>query len=808
MQSYDFTSDVDTFIAEIGTSYSWFNSTALNDLTEICDQNTNSTVIVMMGVNDCAQYTLGYSSNVENYANTVNNLIEQYSDITFYFCSVNPVYDDYPSIYHPDGKIPKEDFTEAIKEFNKVIKDKCNAKYIDCYGYLESSGFSGSDGLHYDEKTTKSVYDHVVNTITNNLLNIKFSPRLEKPTSKDTFWVSTQSSTEEKLENNYGVDEPFGKNPYPAKEVNGFVLPSNTAYVWGRFSEILKADADLPITDNAEDWFKETSYETGLEPRVGSIICWAGGIAENENDGLGHIAVVEKIIDENTLTISESLSSSLTTLSEVFRVEEINNTNGNWGKDSSYVFKGFIYNPGVSTGGAYVDNIQKSQVVTTTGWINEESRRLNARYICKYLINCGWSLNAVAGLLGNLEHESYINPGVTEFGGSGYGLVQWTPPSKFTNWCDAQNPKLDHDDVDAQLARIEHERNHDFGVHNGGNAYSCSCNQYNFYTADQYGTKFTGSAGPFGPEKFYDFATSTKSPYDLACAFLYNYEKPASIIYGANADPETGRTAYQVGLSKTPEQREAYRKPVREKRGATAEKWYKYLLEYCGTAEKLVISNLRVTDEKPTEVKVSFLVQNGKEYSYILKCVDSDVTDQNVESVSIKESAHLIRFNIKDLIPNTKYTLSVTVNGIEKNSKETFDEITFITPQDYPDSVKNIVLKAEKWPLPDQSFKVSIEEPGYWGYWKKNGCGYNIELILDGYLLEEISSSVVSEFNFIPRKSTLFGEKNIEIGTNLQIGVRTWVKDNSGIKIYSKRSVASNPICLLNQPIRIFLNTK
>lgn len=50
--------------------------------------------------------------------------------------------------------------------------------------------------------------------------------------------------------------------------------------------------------------------------------------------------------------------------------------------------------------------------------------------ILKY--NLGYTQEAAIGVIANMEHESYINPGQQEigYGGSvkrGYGLVQWTP---------------------------------------------------------------------------------------------------------------------------------------------------------------------------------------------------------------------------------------------------------------------------------------------------------------------------------------------------------------------------------------------
>lgn len=54
-----------------------------------------------------------------------------------------------------------------------------------------------------------------------------------------------------------------------------------------------------------------------------------------------------------------------------------------------------------------------------------------------------WTGNAKCAMLGNFQQESTINPGVWQnlkpgsAGGGGWGLAQWTPWTKFTNWAEA-----------------------------------------------------------------------------------------------------------------------------------------------------------------------------------------------------------------------------------------------------------------------------------------------------------------------------------------------------------------------------------
>lgn len=58
----------------------------------------------------------------------------------------------------------------------------------------------------------------------------------------------------------------------------------------------------------------------------------------------------------------------------------------------------------------------------------------NASYIYSYLRGKGWSRNAILGLICNTTWESYNNPAFHEQGGTGFGIVQWTPSNRYTTW--------------------------------------------------------------------------------------------------------------------------------------------------------------------------------------------------------------------------------------------------------------------------------------------------------------------------------------------------------------------------------------
>lgn len=137
----------------------------------------------------------------------------------------------------------------------------------------------------------------------------------------------------------------------------------------------------------------------------------------------------------------------------------------------------------------------------------------NAKEIYATLYDKGWTLNAVCGVLGNMGAESGYNPwrwqndAVGRSTGSpwtkkGYGLVQFTPASKYIN--NAKNIEgysPNFSDMD--------------GTPYDGYAQLLYINDYADY-------KSTHSY----PLDYNDFKNSKLSPEYLASAWLYNYERP------------------------------------------------------------------------------------------------------------------------------------------------------------------------------------------------------------------------------------------------------------------------------------------
>lgn len=106
-------------------------------------------------------------------------------------------------------------------------------------------------------------------------------------------------------------------------------------------------------------------------------------------------------------------------------------------------------------------------IVTSGDWVSEYKRYLteeealqNAQKVAYHFHGTDWSPEAISALCGNMKHESTLNPDMYEYGYSweadrGYGLVQWTPRSKYWKW--AEQNGLEPRSGDSQLARIDWE---------------------------------------------------------------------------------------------------------------------------------------------------------------------------------------------------------------------------------------------------------------------------------------------------------------------------------------------------------------
>lgn len=279
-----------------------------------------------------------------------------------------------------------------------------------------------------------------------------------------------------------------------------YQLPNCTCYCYGRWGELYGAFQNLPSA-NGGDWYRRaTNFKRGNTPQLGAIACWYSPTGSYA----GHVAVVEQITSNGIVTSNSGyfrpIASNPPDTTNYFWTETCMESNGyrsGWMISRGYQLAGFIYNDlePVNPGDL------PTEWVTGNRYLTEDEMKNNAYLFYIRMTEYGWTLNAVCGALGNIQSESGVNPGIWQNlypdPANGYGLVQWTPSTNYTDWADSKG--YEHDSGDAQ----------------------CECIATYTETLGQWIP--TGAPYNITWEEFY---TSTQSPEHLASAFLRNFERP------------------------------------------------------------------------------------------------------------------------------------------------------------------------------------------------------------------------------------------------------------------------------------------
>ena len=143
---------------------------------------------------------------------------------------------------------------------------------------------------------------------------------------------------------------------------------------------------------------------------------------------------------------------------------------------------------------------ESSEWIKGNRYLSQQEMENNAIIVRNFFNDRGYTLEAICGILGNMQQESTINPALwqnLDYGNVrlGFGLVQWTPSTKYTDWADAHG--YAHDDGDWQLVWIHDE---------------------------------TAPSGEWIPTSLYpmtwsEFIVSKQTPEYLASVYLKNFER-------------------------------------------------------------------------------------------------------------------------------------------------------------------------------------------------------------------------------------------------------------------------------------------
>lgn len=91
--------------------------------------------------------------------------------------------------------------------------------------------------------------------------------------------------------------------------------------------------------------------------------------------------------------------------------------------------------------------------VGVNAYLTQSQMENNATEFYGYFHSKGFTIESIAGMLGNLQQESNINPGMkqTASASSGWGLIQWTPSSNLTEYASAHGTDWASGEIQTQL---------------------------------------------------------------------------------------------------------------------------------------------------------------------------------------------------------------------------------------------------------------------------------------------------------------------------------------------------------------------
>lgn len=138
----------DKIIAKVGMGYNWLIDTAIGEVNKILKNNPDKKYYIMsnLGVND---FSSKYASKLSSLASG------DWKEHIVGYISVNPYADNNPNSSN----------NKKIAKYNKEQKSKLKGVYYcDTYNGIGVANFKKSDssGLHYNEATSKKIYDYII----------------------------------------------------------------------------------------------------------------------------------------------------------------------------------------------------------------------------------------------------------------------------------------------------------------------------------------------------------------------------------------------------------------------------------------------------------------------------------------------------------------------------------------------------------------------------------------------------------------------------------------------------------------------
>lgn len=198
------------------------------------------------------------------------------------------------------------------------------------------------------------------------------------------------------------------------------VYKSTTAYynIWESIDPVLCADGVVRKV-TFQNIHGNMLFNVGTVKRQGEQIGVTGAYGDATGDHLhfnianGTYAGQEQVPPNNQWQLKNSI--------HIYNTCFINNTT------VAHNLSGYNWTP---------YNGLTQQWIDADRYLSQSEMENNANIIINYYRSIGINDKTIAGILGNMQAESTLSPGLNERGGGGgYGLVQWTPKQDLIDAC-------------------------------------------------------------------------------------------------------------------------------------------------------------------------------------------------------------------------------------------------------------------------------------------------------------------------------------------------------------------------------------
>ena len=131
------------FIGKVSAGYWWLSNSAASSVRSWASSHPGGKVFFNFGIND--------PDNLGSYIRFYQNMVQAYPRVIFYFISVNPTH--------------RSSLNARVVNFNSRLRAVFGKRYIDTYSYLQRTGYSTHDGVHYSLDTYRRIYQFVLSKI-------------------------------------------------------------------------------------------------------------------------------------------------------------------------------------------------------------------------------------------------------------------------------------------------------------------------------------------------------------------------------------------------------------------------------------------------------------------------------------------------------------------------------------------------------------------------------------------------------------------------------------------------------------------